>query len=97
MNKINTLLLTFFVTLAAFSLSVTLSSPVSAQYDCGSYGYSTYGNQQDCGGASGSSGGGLSNTGEALSIIIPAVLVVIGSAGLYKASRKTKKRKNLQK
>lgn len=81
------LTLSLFLTLSVFAMSVVGSGTVSAQYDCGAYGYSTYGNQQNCDGSD------LSNTGEALYVIVPAILVVTGSVGLYKLSRKSKSKK----
>lgn len=91
MKKTYKLIISLAVFAGTLGLSLSWLS-VSAQYNCGTYGSGTYASQEECNGTGGSSGGGLSNTGQALYVIIPAGLIVVGCACLYRLSRKKKSR-----
>lgn len=78
-------------------MSLMLFLPVSAaDYDCAAYGAGTYGEAQVCGVASQqptpppAGGAGLINTGQTLSVAIPALMIVAGTAMLYRLNRKQK-------
>lgn len=69
----------------------------AAEYDCGTYGAGDYSSNESCtppagntGDDSHSAGGGLSNTGQALVVIIPAAMIAGGSVMLYRLNRKHK-------
>jgi hypothetical protein len=82
--------------LATLALLLALTQPIFAQeYDCGSYGSGAYSNNEQCvpAGSTGDNesdaGGGLSNTGQALAIVIPAVMIAGGGIILYRLTRKS--------
>jgi hypothetical protein len=78
----------------SFILSLMLFSPArAAEYGCGAYGRGAYDNGQVCAAATTpdeEDGGGLGNTGQALSYIIPALAILAGTIMLYRLSRKRK-------
>ncbi len=83
----------------SFVLSLMFFAPVNAaNYDCGAYGAGAYGEGQVCGSTSEpstpppttSDGGGLINTGQALSIAIPAFMIIAGTIMLFRLNRKRK-------
>ena len=95
-TQVRKLLLFGSTLLASLLLFTSFVLPVSAQeYDCGTYGGGVYDNNEQCvpagsAGDDGSdSGGGLSNTGQALAIVIPAALIASGGIMLYRLNRKS--------
>lgn len=75
----------------SFVLSLMLFTPVgAADYNCGTYGAGAYNEGQVCAAATDEDDGGLSNTGQALNYIIPALAILAGTIMLYRLSRKKK-------
>lgn len=91
--------LTRFVAGAFAALILSFSSvPVfAAEYNCGAYGRGTYDSGQVCAATTDGGGGGLANTGEkVLPFVIPAVLILAGTALLFRSRRRMKQRRSLQ-
>lgn len=86
--------------LAATLIFGGLSMPVYAdEYGCGAYGMSTYGDGECLGAVTpdqpGTPGeqpgrGPLADTGQALSFLIPALLILLGTLFLYRTRKKMK-------
>lgn len=79
----------------SFVMSLMLFIPANAaDYNCGAYGRGTYNNGQVCAAATSeeeaSEEGDIVNTGQAMSIAIPALALIAGTAMLYRLSRKKK-------
>ncbi len=78
---------------AVLAISCLVGSAVpalAADYNCGAYGVSTYGNNVCT--AQQSSGGSLSNTGQALKFVVPAALILAGTLLLFRTRKKMKSR-----
>lgn len=94
----DTLIRLALVAAMSFVMALMLFLPVSAaDYDCGAYGAGAFGEGQVCGSTSNpttppttSNDDGLINTGQALSIAIPALMILIGTIMLYRLNRKRK-------
>ena len=86
--------------LIAVGLVLTLALPskiYAVEYGCNTYGAGDFNGNQTCaisgsssGGSSGGNGGGLSNTGQALVIIIPASMIITGALALLYLHRSKK-------
>jgi len=73
----------------AFGFMAGSAVPVlAADYNCGAYGVSTYGNNT----CAQSGGGSLADTGQPLKYIIPAVLIIAGVLLLFYTQKKMKTR-----
>ncbi|HTE57258.1 MAG TPA: hypothetical protein VK694_00790 [Verrucomicrobiae bacterium] len=75
------------VTLALMLAVVTPA--FAADYNCGAYGAGTYDNGAVCGTAT--TDDGLVNTGQALSLVIPAALILLGTLMLFRVRRKARR------
>jgi hypothetical protein len=81
------------VAVMSFTLSLMLFMPAqAAEYNCGAYGRAKYDSGQVCAATTDpeSEEGGLANTGQALSIAIPALMIVAGTALLFKTRKHAK-------
>lgn len=94
-----TLIRLALVAAMSFVMALMLFLPVSAaDYDCGAYGAGAFGEGQVCGSTTNpttpppttSNDDGLINTGQALSIAIPAFMIIVGTIMLYRLNRKRK-------
>ncbi len=84
------------ITLVAISMMfVTFSTVSAANYNCGAYGAGSY-NNGTCtteNAPESNNESGLINTCQALSIAIPAILILVGTTSLYVLSKKRKTHK----
>lgn len=89
----DTLVRLALVAAMSFVMALMLFLPASAaDYDCGAYGAGSFGEGQVCGSTSAPANppaeDDLINTGQALSIAIPAFMIIVGTIMLYRLNRK---------
>jgi hypothetical protein len=81
-----------FIILTLALVLASVSPALAADYNCGAYGAGAYDSGSVCGAATTDGGGGLVNTGQALSLAIPAILILLGTIMLFRVRRKVKQR-----